>query len=190
MKSIILYFVKYPTPGKVKTRLAKRIGIHEAAQKYRELAESNLKTLDSLSEKVSITVAFDPPDAHDLTRDWLSDRYAFLAQQGGNLGERLHNAFQEAFDNGASKVFAIGSDTLGLETSLIEDALEALEFHDVVLGPARDGGYYLIGFSRLIPELFQGIPWSTSSVLSRTISVIQQMDLSFFLLKPLEDLDE
>jgi len=187
----LLYFVKYPEPGKVKTRLAKTVGFEEAARRYRDLAEMNLKNLNSLtSQHVSIIITFDPPESESRMRSWLSDRYSYLPQSGPELGSRLRNAFQEMFQKGARKVLAIGSDTLGLEAKVVEEAFRELDSHDVVLGPAKDGGYYLIGLSRYEPELFQGIPWSSSSVLSTTLFIIQKKRLIFHLLKEMEDLDE
>lgn len=191
MGNNLIYFVKYPTPGKVKTRLAKTLGPEEAALKYQKLAESNLKNLNSLlDENLMITIAFDPPDSLNETRSWLKGRYAYLPQEGCDLGKRLENAFSHAFQRDAGKVLAVGSDTLGLHADHVREALLALENHDVVLGPARDGGYYLIGTSCHEPHLFHEIPWSTSSVLSRTLSRIQEKKLTFNLLEELEDLDE
>lgn len=189
--NVLLYFVKYPRPGKVKTRLARTLGNERAAFVYRELAEKNLAILKPLTERgILIVITFDPPQSEALMRFWLSNRYEYLAQQGEGLGERLENAFQESFKNRAQKVIAVGSDILGLEPGLVEEAFMRLDDEDVVLGPAQDGGYYLIGTSRFVPELFHNIPWSTDRVLNETLSIIKEENLTVYQLKELEDLDE
>ena len=187
----ILYFVKYPEPGMVKTRLAKSIGSCEAARVYRELAESNLLKLVPLAENgVSITIAFDPPEKEAEVKRWLPRGFFYVAQTGATLGERLQNAFSHAFEMGAKKVLALGSDTMGLTADVVEAAFDALDRRDVVLGPTEDGGYYLIGLNQCVPEIFQHIPWSTPRVLSETISRGTELRLSYQLIDELCDLDE
>ena len=156
MMNALLYFVKYPEPGMVKTRLAKVVGDHHAAQVYRELTETNLGILNSLpSGFVKVIIAFDPFKNEEAIRSWLPGPYEYVAQKGSELGARLQNAFQFAFEKGFKKVMALGSDTLGLRPDLIVKGFEALEFYDVAIGPAYDGGYYLIGARRFIPRLFK-----------------------------------
>src|SRR3990167_5805702 len=99
----LLYFVKYPEPGRVKTRLAKSIGDQKAAALYQQLAESNLKEISSCRE-IDVTIAFDPISRETEIRSWLSGNYAYLAQRGNGLGERLTNAFGSAFREGARRV--------------------------------------------------------------------------------------
>ncbi len=189
-KTIFLYFVKYPEPGRVKTRLGKEIGFEKAAQRYRSLAESNFKKLTEASgDDICVQVTFDPPEAEEKIKAWLPGS-SYRPQQGVALGERLTNAFKDAFDCGAQWVLALGSDTLGLEPHHIRQALDELENSDVVIGPAHDGGYYLIGMNKLYFSLFQRIPWSTSQVLETTLERIRKERLRYFLLPPLEDLDE
>ena len=189
-KKVLLYFVKYPEPGRVKTRLARVLGNEEAARNYRELAERNLEILRPLEgSDVSIVVAFDPPEAEREIRSWLSDGPIYLPQKGNGLGERLRLAFERVFDSGAEKGVALGSDTLKLQAEIIERAYRALDDFDLVLGPAKDGGYYLIGLTRPLPELFQNIPWSTPAVCESTLAVAHRLDLSYFFLEELEDLD-
>jgi len=191
MRPILLYFVKYPEPGRVKTRLAKTMGTERAAKIYRELAEANLKIISSLSpQPFSIVITFAPPEAQKKIKTWLSGPYDYWPQTGNHLGERLQNAFESAFLRGAQKVVALGSDTLDLEAAHLLEAYEQLESCDVVLGPAEDGGYYLIGSSRFLPDLYVDIPWSTSAVLDSTLKWIKKQKLTHFLLKPLNDLDD
>ncbi len=189
--SQILYFVKYPEPGRVKTRLAKFIGDDRAANFYKECAEENFKGLRSLMQAgVSLHLLFDPPQAEEKVKKWLSGASSYHPQIDGGLTERLIHAFSKAFESGAKDALAIGSDTIGLPVRLIEQAFDALNRYDVVLGPAKDGGYYLIGFSKPFPFLFQDIPWSTPAVLEITKARIQEHRLSYYCLPELEDLDE
>ena len=191
MMNALLYFVKYPEPGMVKTRLAKVVGDHHAAQVYRELTETNLGILNSLpSGFVKVIIAFDPFKNEEAIRSWLPGPYEYVAQKGSELGARLQNAFQFAFEKGFKKVMALGSDTLGLKPEVLHKAFDALNDYDIVLGPAKDGGYYLIGLSQTQPFVFQGIPWSTAAVFEATLAKVKGQRLSYFLLPELEDLDE
>lgn len=190
--NVLLYFVKYPTPGKVKTRLAKTVGVHEAAKLYRELAERNLKVVASLHHKsiCDLVIVFDPPEKGEDFKKWFSVSCEYWPQCGGGLSERLKHAFGEAFQKGAKRVMALGSDTLGLTTDVIQQGFEDLQPNDVVVGPAEDGGYYLIGSASFQPKLFEGIAWSTSDVLPQTYKTINNLRLSYQTLSQLQDLDE
>ncbi len=185
----IIYFVKYPAPGKVKTRLAKTMGDQEAARLYKQLAENNFFILRHCKE-ADLIVVFDPPEDHIKVHQWLSGADRYIPQEGLGLGERLNNSFKWAFDNGYQKVTALGSDTLQLTTTIAEQSFVALLNSDVVVGPAKDGGYYLIGLSSNQPMLFEGISWSTNEVLSQTYQVVNKLKLKYHTLCPLEDLDE
>ena len=190
-RNLILYFVKYPEPGKVKTRLAKTIGDEAAAKCYGNLAEHNFRILAPLnSDGVKNVVVFDPADKEVQIREWLPTADDYLPQQGNDLGSRLVHAFQFAFDKKVQAAIAIGSDTIGLRREFISKAFDSLDHYDVVLGPAKDGGYYLIGLSSPQQVLFSNIPWSTSEVFNATLAWIQKEGLSYYLLEQLEDLDE
>lgn len=189
----VLYFVKYPEPGKVKTRLAKDIGPNAAAKAYRGLAESIFHSLSNGSSKrkdFETVVFFDPPDKAREIREWLTGAAAYRSQEGKDLGERLIHAFEAAFENGAGKVLVLGSDTIGFREDLMAKAFESLDYYDVVIGPAKDGGYYLIGMKESHEDLFQNIPWSTSHVLKTTLEWVREENLTYYLLPELEDLDE
>jgi len=189
MKRALLYFVKYPEPGKAKTRLAKSVGFEEAARMYRDVAESNFRQLRG-SGAWRLWVIFDPPERERDIELWLDGADQYCPQKDGDLGERLSGAFEMAFQQGFKQVIALGSDTLSLEPKIISRAFEGLDQYDVVLGPARDGGYYLIGLTQPQPVLFRDIPWSSSDVLSKTRRRIEEAQLSYYLLTELEDLDE
>ena len=187
----VLYFVKYPEPGKVKTRLAKSIGSEAAAKAYRELAESGFRTIQELArDEFKVTVMFDPPDKEREIKEWLSGASDYVSQQGNDLGDRLTHAFQKSFNEEACAVIALGSDTLGLKKEVIEKAFDTLQYYDVAIGPAKDGGYYLIGCKEIYGSLFENIPWSTPEVLKATLGWIREEGLSHCLLPELEDLDE
>ncbi len=190
--NILLYFVKYPTLGEVKTRLAKTVGDREAAKLYRDLVEKNLKVMMPLYQQkiCDLAIVFDPPEKGNGFKSWLALSCGYFPQSVGDLGERLSFAFHVAFEQGGRRVMALGSDTLGLTTDIIQQGFEALHSHDVVVGPAEDGGYYLIGLSHFQPKLFEGIAWSTSEVLPQTYKAISNLRLSYQTLCPLEDLDE
>ncbi|MDO8580541.1 MAG: TIGR04282 family arsenosugar biosynthesis glycosyltransferase [Candidatus Omnitrophota bacterium] len=190
--NVLLYFVKYPTPGNVKTRLAKTVGDQEAAKLYSELAERNLRVIASLYHRkiCDLVIVFDPPENREDFKRWISLSCEYLPQCRGCLSERLTYAFGEAFRRGGRRVMALGSDTLGLTADIIQQGFKALQSNDVVVGPAEDGGYYLIGLSQFQPKLFEGIAWSTSDVLPQTYKTINNLRLSYQTLRQLEDLDE
>lgn len=185
----VLYFVKYPTPGKVKTRLAKTIGEARAADLYRQLVEDNFSVLREC-QSADLIVVFDPPEDVEKIKQWLPQASRYIPQEGSGLGERLTRAFQWAFGQGYKQAAAFGSDTLHLTATIVEQGFAALADADVVIGPAQDGGYYLIGTNSFQPELFQGISWSTGAVLQQTYGHISRSGLSHQILIPLEDLDE
>jgi len=189
-KTTLLYFVKYPEPGKVKTRLAASIGIQEAAHLYRNLAEQNLQTLQSSLEKnTSLWVLYDPPGAETSVRNWLPGEYSLIPQRGDDLSARLLHAFQSAFANGMTKAIAIGSDTINLTPEHVRHAVDELDKNTLVVGPARDGGYYLIGLNKYEEYLFENIPWSSAKVLETTLQKAKERNVSYSLLSELEDLD-
>ncbi len=190
--NILLYFVKYPMPGKVKTRLAKTVGVQEAAKLYSKLAEKNLRVIASLHQKniCDLVIVYDPPEKREDIKRWLSLSCEYWPQCGEGLSERLTHAFGEAFQKESKRVMALGSDTLGLTTDIIQQGFEALHLNDVVIGPAEDGGYYLIGSASFQPKLFEGIAWSTSEVLAQTYKTINNLRLSYKTLSQLQDLDE
>ena len=191
MDDALIVFVRYPEAGKVKTRLAQSVGAEAAARIYRDLVESNLKILLPLKEVgIEIVISFDPPQKEEAVKQWLSGPYRYLSQAGGDLGCRMCDAFETLFKEGGKKAILIGSDTLGLTPSLIRQGFQALQHSQVVMGPAKDGGYYLIGLSRPWPRLFENIPWSTSDVLRLTLERAKEEHLSCLLLDELEDLDK
>jgi rSAM/selenodomain-associated transferase 1 len=183
-KQSLLVFVKNPLSGKVKTRLGKSIGYPQAAQVYRKLLAHTKQQILRLKADVQIWYG-DAINNQDL---WSQTGFSKHLQIQEDLGQRMNNAVEKAFAEGAHKVVVIGSDCPEISTQVLQQAFEELKKHDVVIGPANDGGYYLLGFSKYY-NLFNNIAWSTSTVLPQTLAQIKTSQLSHFLLPELVDLD-
>lgn len=188
----ILLFARYPVPGKVKTRLVPALGPHNAARLHRRMTEhaaSIARTACGADDagKRSVTVCCTGGRLQDF-RAWLGPELRYASQVSGDLGARLHEAFQTALRN-SSAVICIGSDVPGITPTILRQAHEKLSDHDVVLGPAADGGYYLIGMKRFFPELFASIDWGTEQVYKQTQEVISALGLLAAELPVLSDID-
>jgi len=171
----LLIFVKYPTPGQVKTRLAASVGDDAASGIARLCAELTLERLASWRRETVLCVH--PPDTLARARAWLGSEWSLQPQEGATLGERLAQAVGHAFAQGATRVVAIGTDSPWLEPHDVETAFDVLERVPVTIGPTEDGGYYLIGLSQPVPYLFEGIPWSTAAVYQETITKARALGL-------------
>lgn len=183
----LLVFARNPEPGRVKTRLASEIGADEAARVYGRMARAVVDEVRSGPYRV--IVCFDPPDARREVAGWLDgDGLTLRPQVDGGMGERLSEAFDQAFRT-AQRVCVIGTDAPGVDRELVEEAFRALDEADVVLGPAADGGYYLLAIARPVPDLFRDIPWSTSDVLDTTLERARDTGLTTTLLRTLSDVD-
>jgi rSAM/selenodomain-associated transferase 1 len=167
----ILLFIKAPVRGRVKTRLAAILGDDTTLELYRNFVLDILDTLDIVGHPCSI--CYSPPDAADAVAGWLGEHRDYMPQEGSDLGERMANAFQVMFSRGRSRVVLVGSDLPDLPPDIFEEALSALQTNDAVIGPALDGGYYLIGFRKetFLPEVFHGISWGTNTVQEQTIRI-------------------
>ena len=182
----LIVFVKAPRPGAVKTRLAKAIGAPAAAAAYRQLVATLLNQLHGLG---GVEICFSPDDAAGEVRHWLKEGWSSNPQGDGDLGQRLQAAFGRAFHAGAKRVAIIGSDCPAVRVEDVREAWGGLQTHDVVLGPATDGGYWLIGLRQLQPNLFRDIPWSTENVFAETLRRVQHAGLSVQLMRELADVD-
>lgn len=182
----LIIFLKAPRPGQVKTRLAEVIGPQAACVAYRRLVEL---LLNQLRELPFVELRHSPDNAASEIAPWLAAGWNRRPQGVGDLGQRLVAAFDDAFARDAERVAAIGSDCPYVTAEDIRAAWSALSRCDVVLGPAGDGGYWLIGLRSAQPELFHDIPWSTDQVLRTTMIRIQTAGLSVQLLRTLEDVD-
>ena len=182
----LVVFLKAPRPGSVKTRLAETLGAEPACAAYRQLVETLLVRLAPLH---AVELCFTPADASAEITPWLRNDWSAANQADGDLGERLHAAFTEHFLSDAERVVIIGSDCPAVTATDIEDAWLALDGHDVVLGPALDGGYWLIGLRAPQPALFSEMPWSTNAVFAETMHRARESDLRVALLRELSDVD-
>ena len=180
-------FLKFPAPGMVKTRLAVEIGIAQAAIFYKQLAESVLKKTTPAADEYERIIFFEPAERKMDFEKWLGNEI-LVPQQGNDLGEKMSNAISWILKR-AGKAVIIGSDIPDLDSSIIVTAFSTLDHNDIVLGPAKDGGYYLIGMKVLHQKLFKDIHWSTAEVLSRTVESIKAAGLTCSLLPELSDLD-
>lgn len=185
----ILLMVKHPGFVPVKTRLAASLGEAKARSLYEALAADAVRIL--AEEDRLLTVLYDPPEAGDAVARWLGSGPIYRPQRGSGLGERMAAGLREAFDAGFHTAVLTGSDIPGLDSDLARQALDGLDTHDAVIGPAPDGGYYLIGFSgeSFLPEAFEGIPWSTGEVFSRTLGVLERKGRRVLVLPFRRDID-
>ena len=182
----LLLFAKAPRAGQVKTRLAEYLGAERALEGYCRLLEVVVRKVGSLKPA---TVYFTPVDSEDELRPFFPGHWGFRAQEGADLGERLGNAIAASFAAGSERVAVIGADCPYVRPADIEDTWENLDFHDLVLGPAEDGGYWLIGMKKCHPELFSGIRWGTETVLEETVERAQRLHLKVALFRTLSDVD-
>lgn len=188
----LIIFAKDPRPGQVKTRLAASIGSARAAEWYRRTAR---EIIDELRGGPWLTmIRFCPDAAGKAIRSWLgSDRLSFGPQGPGDLGDRMRRAVRSALAEGSEghRVCVIGTDAPDVDGAVVEDAFALLEKdRDVVLGPAADGGYYLIGVDEDRPALFRDMPWSTAEVLQTTRDRIRTAGLEWAELPTLADVDD
>lgn len=184
----LIVFVKHPQPGAVKTRLAAAIGPDAAAELYRTLVEHVLEATAPAAGEYERFVFFDPEGALSQMRAWLPGT-RLLAQCSGDLGARISDAFARAFGRGAERVALVGTDIPDVSRETVREALAALDAADVVIGPARDGGYYLVALRAPRPELFADIPWSTPTVVEETRARAAAEGLTARELSPLPDMD-
>lgn len=183
IKEVVLVFQKNAILGQVKTRLAAGMGELPALEIYRHLIELTYSALEAVPVPVWTYFSDFIPES---TRPTVEKSFV---QQGQDLGERMANAFTRTFESGKDKVVLIGTDCPTLHRQDLLQAFDALNHFDLVLGPASDGGYYLIGMKNKAAYLFDGIAWSTSQVLSQTLDVASRHGLTFTLLRELDDID-
>ena len=184
-----ILFTRYPEPGKVKTRLIPALGPKGACEHHRRMTELAVTQLRELSSFrfLSVEVRFEGGN-ENLMQEWLGTDLCFSPQGQGDLGIRMERAFQEAFQSGFKSVVLIGSDCPDRNAKIVEKAFDGLKNNDLILGPARDGGYYLIGLKEPQP-LFTNIPWGSAEVFNLTQEKAQALGLNVLLLETLQDID-
>jgi len=183
--NFLIIFVKNFIPGMVKTRLAEKIGMFVALDVYQELVAYTSDVVGAVeadkmvfySEYVEVEDMFNGEDTE------------YNVQTGNSLGERMKNAFQYAFDKGYSRVTIIGSDCHQLTPKHLDEAFDQLEINDVVVGPAQDGGYYLLGLNGPCPALFEGKEYSHEKVFEELVAEINKLELEHHTLETLNDID-
>jgi rSAM/selenodomain-associated transferase 2/rSAM/selenodomain-associated transferase 1 len=184
-------FTRFPRAGQTKTRLIPALGPDGAARAHQEMTEHVLNRLRRvvLERHLCFEIHFTSGSVSEM-RQWLGREAILKPQAEGNLGARLARAASEAFAKGMKSVVMVGADCPGLDGHHIRTAFDQLAKHPVVFGPATDGGYYLIGLSRDLPQLFEGIPWGTERVLADSMAIARRLDTEPFLLPELADVDE
>jgi len=186
-KNAIIIFQKNLIPGMVKTRLAATVGNQQAMEIYRELvAFTHMQAIDVADADVWIFFSESLEELEEKVQKHIT---AMMVQEGSDLGKRMHNAFETIFGMGYAQAVLIGTDCPEISPEIIETALSSLNKNEVVIGPALDGGYYLIGMKKVHQNLFEQMPWSTENVLPLTLQKIKQHNLSFGLLTALSDVD-
>ena len=185
MQKGIIIFQKNAELGKVKTRLAETMGNREALEIYQLLVSYTHQQVQQVPcHKLLYFSEF-----LEKSPEWENEAYSLKIQTTGILGEKMANAFQSEFENGFTQLIIIGTDCPEINPKIIEEAFEKLTKVDVVVGPATDGGYYLLGMNQFIPGLFKDIPWSSEEVLSATKNFLVTNDITFDMLPLLSDVD-
>jgi len=182
--SLLMIFVKNLIPGMVKTRLAEDIGIYSALDVYQELVYHTHK----ISKKIEADKSVHYSEYIEVEDIWSEEHFSHKLQKGNTLEEKMSNAFDEGFDS-YKKVIIIGSDCYELTSKIIQTAFLMLDEHDVVVGPAKDGGYYLLGMKEYFPQLFEGKKYSNNHVLKDLLEEADELELHVYQLPTLSDVD-
>ncbi len=185
-----IIFLKAPIPGQVKTRLAKSIGDEHALALYKNFVKDVIGAVRSVGRHLKLF--YYPPHAGEILTAWLGKDYKLTPQQGSSLGERMSNAFMHVFDQGYYQAALIGTDIPDLPRHIPNEAFSRLETSDAVIGPALDGGYYLIGFKAktFCPAVFEGIPWGSATVFEKTIRCFNKNKIELHHLPMMQDIDD
>lgn len=181
----LLIFIKNPIKGKAKTRLAATVGDNEALRIYLELLQHTRNIATQIDAKRNLFYAH----FIDNKDEWNNSDFDKQLQINGDLGEKMTAGFQAVFEKKATKAVIIGSDCASLTTDIVTEAFAKLDTHDFVIGPADDGGYYLIGMRAFSPEIFENIAWSTEAVFPQTVDIITKNNKTYALLPTLSDID-
>ncbi len=184
-QTALIIFQKNEVLGKVKTRLAALVGDEKAMEIYKTLLHHTHLVIKAIDADHYIFYS----DFIPKSVDNLIENYNFQVQEGLGLGERMKNAFNLLFQKGYQKVIIIGTDCADIEPRHIESAIQKLNINPIVIGPAEDGGYYLLGMKKFVPGIFDGIDWSTEKVFKQTIGKLESAELNFDTIEMLSDID-
>ena len=182
-RNLVMVFTRNPELGKVKTRLAKTIGDKSALIIYKQLLKHTEKTIKQVAADKAVYYSVDINE-NDL---WDNTIYQKFMQSGSDLGERMKHAFINAFEAKYSKVIIVASDLYDITPNHIENAIQQLDKHDIVIGPSFDGGYYLLGMNRFYDSAFNKKQWGTETVLKDTLSDLKPLNVK--LLESINDID-
>jgi uncharacterized protein len=182
----LIIFIRNPELGKVKSRLANRLGAEQALAIYKKL----LATTRDVTSQLEYDKFIYYSNFIELHDEWSTNQYKKKQQEGNDLGERMQHAFEEIFELGYSRIVIIGSDCAALTSEQVKLAFDELHHVPAVIGPAIDGGYYLLGLTQPYEFLFKGIYWGSDAVLNQTANKLNENSISFRLLTPLPDVDE
>src|SRR5688500_6765057 len=186
MRQALIIFIRNPVLGQVKTRLSKSIGDHKTLEVYKLLLQHTQAITYGLSCDKFLYYSGDP-NPHD---SWDNQRYMKKKQHPGTLGEKMFQAFEELFGKGYEQVIIMGSDGLGVDEEQINTAFQSLQEREIVIGPATDGGYYLLGMNSLHRSLFENKQWSSETVCEDTLAGMNAAGLTVAILPQLNDIDE
>ncbi|MGD8304678.1 MAG: TIGR04283 family arsenosugar biosynthesis glycosyltransferase [Desulfobacterales bacterium] len=191
----LIVFTRFPEAGKTKTRMISALGPEGAARLQRQMTEHLMATVATLNgpNGLNIEIRYDGGNA-TLMQDWLGSNWNYQPQGNGHLGRRMQRAYETAFRDDAPAAVIVGSDIPGISADIIRQAFKMLRQKDLVLGPAKDGGYYLIGIRKTLPaktygRLFDGIHWGSDSVMAQTLQIAKDLGLEPVLLESLADVD-
>jgi len=185
----VLFFVKYPEIGNVKSRLSTQIDKKFVVTLYKSFVEDILEMLKNLD--YNILICYYPLGKLESFKKWIGRKYLYLPQNGEDLGERMKNCFIQGFNQGFKKLVVIGSDSPDFPDAIMTEAFQKLDKYDSVIGPCKDGGYYLLGFTnkRFSPTVFQDVLWGTSEVFAKTMDILKNRSLKVYVLTEWQDVD-
>jgi rSAM/selenodomain-associated transferase 2/rSAM/selenodomain-associated transferase 1 len=191
----LIIFTRYPEPGVTKTRMIPALGAEGAADLQRDMTEHLMASVVALKarQSMAVEIRYDGGSQKRM-RSWLGSAFTYKSQGKGTIGQRMQRAIRDGFQNGSAAIVIVGSDIPEITSATIEGAFEALKHSKLVLGPAGDGGYYLIGLHKAaenfsFPELFKSISWGTHQVLFQTIAAADRLGIDYALLDTLNDVD-
>ncbi|PLY00769.1 MAG: hypothetical protein C0622_08240 [Desulfuromonas sp.] len=184
----ILVFSRFPVPGETKTRLIPALGSERAARLHRRMGEHAVTVARTAAANEQIAICYTGAKEKNF-RAWLGPDLNYYEQFEGTLGRRMSAAFADLFVDGMDAVIGFGTDIPGITPAIVIRARADLATHDIVIGPAADGGYYLIGMKRMHPELFGDLPWGTADVYRQTREICTELGLSVAELPVLHDID-